>query len=77
MPQKVGEVLAYSDVKITPEFKTEFKLETTDNSISLIILHMKKEHGGLYYCEKFNWDKVVVKVSSGTFLAVTGKFISM
>ncbi|XP_034161663.1 uncharacterized protein LOC117597665 [Pangasianodon hypophthalmus] len=71
MPQKVGERLIYKDVKICPEFKTSgFKMEVTDNGISLTIPHVKKEHGGLYYCEKCML--VNVTLSNGTFLAVTG-----
>ncbi|KAF4094137.1 hypothetical protein AMELA_G00009690 [Ameiurus melas] len=72
MPLKVGERLAYKEVKFSPEFKTsEFRMETTDNGISLIILHFNKDHGGLYYCVKsFNLENVTV--SNGTVLAVTG-----
>ncbi|XP_053487847.1 uncharacterized protein LOC128611975 isoform X2 [Ictalurus furcatus] len=71
MPQKVGEILAYKDVKIWPEFKTSgFIMLVTDNGISLTIPHIKKDDGGLYYCEKCNLDDV--SLSNGTFLAVTG-----
>ncbi|XP_053091558.1 uncharacterized protein LOC117595681 [Pangasianodon hypophthalmus] len=72
MPQKVGERLAYKEVKFSPEFKTSgFKMETTNNGISLIIPHINKDHGGLYYCVKsFNLENVTL--SNGTFLAVTG-----
>lgn len=69
MPQKVGERLAYKDVKINPEFKTlVYEMEST--GISLIIPHIKKEHGGLYFCEKCMLENVTL--SNGTFLAVTG-----
>ncbi|XP_053487928.1 uncharacterized protein LOC128612049 [Ictalurus furcatus] len=72
MPQKVGEGLAYKDVKISPEFKTSgYKMETTDSGISLTISHIKKEHGGLYYCGQLSWENVAVNLSRGTFLEVT------
>lgn len=72
MPQKVGERLSYEEIKIFSEFKASgFKMEPTDNGISLTIPHMKKEHGGLYYCEKSSIHEV--RLSSGTFVAVTGK----
>ncbi|XP_053486873.1 uncharacterized protein LOC128611414 [Ictalurus furcatus] len=72
MPQKVGEGLAYKGVKISPEFKTSgYKMEKTDSSSSLTISHIKKEHGGLYYCVQFNWGNVAVNLSRGTFLDVT------
>ncbi|XP_017329377.1 uncharacterized protein LOC108268746 [Ictalurus punctatus] len=72
MPQKVGEGLAYKDVKISPEFKTSgYKMETTDSGISLTISHIKKEHGGLYYCGQLSWENVAVNLSRGTFLDVT------
>lgn len=71
MPQKVGERLIYKDVKISPDFKTsEYKMEMTDNGISLTITHIKKEHGGLYYCEKCMLENIAL--SNGTFLAVEG-----
>ncbi|KAM9470828.1 uncharacterized protein Hap1MRO34_012743 isoform 2-T2 [Clarias gariepinus] len=70
MPQKVGERLAYKEYQIFPEFKpSRFTIDTTDNSFSLTIPHIQKEHGGLYYCEKCNIDDVAL--SNGTFLAVT------
>lgn len=71
MPRKVGERLSYTDVIITPEFRTSgLKLEITDKGFSLIIPSMKIENGGLYYCGIFTWDNVTL--SRGTFLAVTG-----
>ncbi|KAF5893929.1 putative immune-type receptor 16 precursor, partial [Clarias magur] len=70
MPQKVGERLAYEEHQIYPEFKRSgFTIDTTDNSFSLTIPHMQKEHGGLYYCGKCNIDDVAL--SNGTFLSVT------
>ncbi|XP_053538048.1 uncharacterized protein LOC128633453 [Ictalurus punctatus] len=71
MPQKVGDRVAFNDVKMSPMFNTSgFIMEVNDNSISLTIPHIKKEHGGLYYCEKCYMDDVTL--SSGTFLVVTG-----
>ncbi|KAM9470118.1 uncharacterized protein Hap1MRO34_012187 isoform 2-T2 [Clarias gariepinus] len=71
MPQKVGERLIYKDVQISPDFKTSgFKMEISDNGIALTIPHIKKEHGGLYYCEKCMLENITL--SNGTFLAVTG-----
>lgn len=71
MPQKVGERLAYKDVRISPEFKTlGYEMESTGNGISLTIPHIKKEHGGVYFCEKCMLENV--SLSNGTFLAVTG-----
>lgn len=77
MPRKVGERLAYKKVKFSPEFKTsEFQMETTDSGISLIILHINKDHGGLYYCVKsFNLENVTL--SNGTVLAVTGNSLHL
>ncbi|XP_053487920.1 signal-regulatory protein beta-2-like [Ictalurus furcatus] len=70
MPKKVGERSSYTDVKISPEFKTSgFKMEATDHSFSLKISHVKKEHQGLYYCVEFSWDNV--SLSRGMLLAVT------
>ncbi|KAM9470077.1 uncharacterized protein Hap1MRO34_012161 isoform 1-T3 [Clarias gariepinus] len=71
MPQKVGEKMPYEDIKVYPMFITSgFKIEKTDNSISLIIPHVKKEHGGFYYCGNCYLDNVTL--SSGTLLDVTG-----
>ncbi|GAA6070423.1 uncharacterized protein LOC113646045 isoform X3 [Tachysurus ichikawai] len=71
MPQKIGERLAYKDINISTEFMTSgFKIEASDNRISLTIQQIKKEDGGLYYCGKCNMDEVAL--SNGTFLAVTG-----
>ncbi|KAF5890215.1 signal-regulatory protein beta-1-like [Clarias magur] len=72
MPQKVGEGLTYKEVKISAEFQTSgYKMEKTDNGISLTIPQVNKKHGGLYYCGQFNWENVAVQVSGGTFLSVT------
>ncbi|XP_053091557.1 uncharacterized protein LOC128318615 [Pangasianodon hypophthalmus] len=71
MPQKVGERITYKEVKISSTFKTSgFNMDVTDNGISLTISHVKKEHGGLYYCEQSYLDDVTL--SGGTLLAVTG-----
>ncbi|XP_060741306.1 uncharacterized protein LOC132855992 isoform X2 [Tachysurus vachellii] len=69
MPQIVGEKSAYKNINISPVFKTSgFKIEETDNGISLTIQHIKKEDGGLYYCGRFSWENFTL--SSGTFLDV-------
>lgn len=72
LPQKVVEKIAYKGFNISTEFKTSgYKMEATAEGISLTIQHTKKEHGGLYYCEKSSLDEVTL--SNGTFLAVAGK----
>ncbi|XP_053538053.1 uncharacterized protein LOC108268749 [Ictalurus punctatus] len=71
MPQKVGEKLSFKGIKISPEFRTSgFTMEATDNGISLIIPHIIKDDGGLYYCGRFSWENFTL--SNGTFLDVTG-----
>ncbi|XP_047658569.1 uncharacterized protein LOC125139267 [Tachysurus fulvidraco] len=69
MPQKVGERLIYKDIKMSPKFNTlGYKMEMTDNGISLRISRIKKEDEGLYYCGKCMLENVAL--SNGTFLAV-------
>lgn len=71
MPQDVGEKSLYKEFQISPEFKTSgFKMETTDNELSLTIPHIKRDDGALYYCVIFSWEDITL--SNGTFLAVTG-----
>lgn len=76
MPRKIGERLAYKEVRFSPEFKTSgFKMEKRDNGISLSIPHVNKEHAGLYYCIKsFTLENVTL--SNGTFLAVAGNSLN-
>ncbi|XP_027007851.2 uncharacterized protein LOC113646044 isoform X2 [Tachysurus fulvidraco] len=71
MPRKIGERIAYKEVKFSPEFKNSgFIMEMTDNGISLTIPNIKKDHEGLYYCGKlFTLENVTL--SNGTFLAVS------
>ncbi|XP_046704970.1 uncharacterized protein LOC124385750 [Silurus meridionalis] len=45
-------------------------METTANGVSLIIPHINKDHGGLYYCGNIYLQDLTL--SNGTFLAVTG-----
>ncbi|KAF5890211.1 signal-regulatory protein beta-2-like [Clarias magur] len=72
MPQKVAQGFTYEEIKISPEFQQSgFKIETIDKSISLTIPQVNKEHEGLYYCGKFNHEKVAVKLSDGALLTVT------
>ncbi|XP_047658083.1 uncharacterized protein LOC113645974 isoform X1 [Tachysurus fulvidraco] len=69
MPQKVGERLIYKDIKMSPKFNTSgYKMEMTNNGISLRISRIKKEDEGLYYCGKCMLENVTL--SNGTFLAV-------
>ncbi|KAI5624915.1 putative immune-type receptor 13 isoform 1 precursor, partial [Silurus asotus] len=71
MPQKVGERLAYKEVKINPTFHAlGFTIVANTNEISLTIPHININDGGLYYCGKSYLDDFAL--SSGVFLAVTG-----
>ncbi|XP_060783132.1 uncharacterized protein LOC132890338 [Neoarius graeffei] len=71
MPQKVGRKLAYEDINISPMFKTSgFKMEQTENGVSLTISHITKEDGGFYYCGKVYLDKATF--ITGTVLTVRG-----
>lgn len=68
----MGEWLPDTDPKIASGFKKyKFKMETHNNSISLTIPRVKKEHEGLYYCGQFSSENFTL--SRGTFLVVTGK----
>ncbi|XP_053361123.1 uncharacterized protein LOC128531339 [Clarias gariepinus] len=70
IPQKVGEWLPDTDPKIASGFKKyKIKMETHNNSISLTIPRVKKEHEGLYYCGQFSSENFTL--SRGTFLVVT------
>ncbi|KAK3535639.1 hypothetical protein QTP70_018425 [Hemibagrus guttatus] len=71
MPRKIGERIAYKEIKFSTEFENSgFNMEKTDNGISLSIPNIKKDHEGLYYCGKsLNLENVTL--SNGTFLAVT------
>ncbi|KAM9470602.1 uncharacterized protein Hap1MRO34_012535 [Clarias gariepinus] len=72
MPHKVGESATYKDIKMSAEFETlGYKMETNDKAISLTIPHVKRDDGGLYYCEILSWENLTL--SNGTFLAVTGE----
>ncbi|XP_053361907.1 uncharacterized protein LOC128531782 [Clarias gariepinus] len=72
LPHKVGEKRTYGEIQISPEFETlGYKMETTDKAISLTIPHVKRDDGGLYYCETLSWENI--NLSNGTFLAVTGE----
>ncbi|XP_046704952.1 uncharacterized protein LOC124385743 [Silurus meridionalis] len=71
MPQKVGEKLEYKEVKVSPVFnRSGFTMESTDEGVSLTILHINKDHGGLYYCGNIYLDNLTF--SNGTFVSVTG-----
>ncbi|XP_060783129.1 uncharacterized protein LOC132890336 [Neoarius graeffei] len=71
MPQKVGGKFTYQDINISPMFNTSgFKMEQTENSVSLTISHVKKEDGGFYYCGKFSFHEATF--ITGTVLAVRG-----
>ncbi|KAF7706964.1 hypothetical protein HF521_018182 [Silurus meridionalis] len=72
MPQKVGERLAYKEIKISPAFeRSGFTLKTSEHGISLKIPQVNRDHGGLYYCERF-FNLENVTLSNGTFLSVRG-----
>ncbi|KAG9272283.1 hypothetical protein AMEX_G13252, partial [Astyanax mexicanus] len=69
-PQNVGSLIANIKI-ISPEFeKSGIKLESTSNSISLIIPNTAKHDEGTYFC---GFSQIsTVQFSTGTFLTVTG-----
>ncbi|KAG9272284.1 hypothetical protein AMEX_G13253 [Astyanax mexicanus] len=68
-PQNVGSLIANIKI-ISPEFeKSGIKLESTSNSISLIIPNTAKHDEGTYFC---GFSQIsTVQFSTGTFLTVT------
>ncbi|XP_046705734.1 uncharacterized protein LOC124386127 [Silurus meridionalis] len=76
MPQIVGERSGFKSSTISPAFKDfGFTMESTAKGITLKIPHIKKDHGGLYYCGRFSWENFTL--SNGTFLDVTGDDVNV
>uniref|UniRef100_A0A8B9GTK2 Ig-like domain-containing protein n=1 Tax=Astyanax mexicanus TaxID=7994 RepID=A0A8B9GTK2_ASTMX len=70
-PQQVGMVGSYSDPIIFPPFHhSGFKIERTENTISLTILRATKEDEGMYFCGLSLVN--VITFYNGMFLAVSG-----
>ena len=74
MPQEVGIKGAFMEAVFSSYFKnSSFKLERVENSVSLTIPHPTKDDEAMYYCGIS--VMMMIKFSTGTFLAITGNYI--
>lgn len=70
MPQQIG-IYGLSMGSIVSEPFNNFKLEKTENTVSLTIPHVSGDDEGMYFCGTSQLN--VITFTNGTFLTVTGK----